>query len=66
MDAQKVLEDRPINGGDNDVNDNAPVEPYPTHQEVLQAASVIDKYIDGVDDPIACKLKGILASFKCH
>jgi len=51
--------------GDNGVNDDAPVEPCPTRREVLQVASVINKYIDSVDDPtVARKLKGILASFK--
>ena len=33
---------------------------------VLQAASVINKYIDSVDDPVAHKLERILASFKCQ
>jgi len=66
LDAQKAQEAGPINGGDNDVDDDAPVEPCPTHREVLQAASVINKYIDSVDDPVACKLEGILASFKCQ
>lgn len=36
----------------------------PTHCDVLQAASVINRYIDSIDDPVACKLKGILASFE--
>ncbi|KAF8239648.1 hypothetical protein L208DRAFT_1236572 [Tricholoma matsutake] len=66
LDAQKAQEEGPINGGDNDVDDDAPVEPCPTHCEVLQAAAVINKYIDGVDDPSARKLEGILASFKCQ
>ncbi|KAF8232517.1 hypothetical protein L208DRAFT_1397341, partial [Tricholoma matsutake] len=64
LDAQKAQEEGPINGGDNDIDDDAPVEPCPTCREVLQAASVINKYIDSVDDPVACKLEGILASFK--
>ncbi|KAF8228864.1 hypothetical protein L208DRAFT_1402999 [Tricholoma matsutake] len=64
LDAQKAQEEGLINGGDNDVDDDAPVEPCPTCRKVLQAAAVINKYIDGVDDPSACKLEGILASFK--
>ncbi|KAF8218789.1 hypothetical protein L208DRAFT_1419414, partial [Tricholoma matsutake] len=64
LDAQKAQEEGPINGGDNDIDDDAPVEPCPTCRKVLQAASVINKYIDSVDDPVACKLEGILASFK--
>jgi hypothetical protein len=64
LDARKAQEEGPINGGDNDVDDDAPVEPCPTRREVLQAAAVINKYIDGVDDPSARKLEGILASFK--
>ena len=33
---------------------------------VLQAASVINKHIDSVDDPVAHKLEGVLASFRCQ
>ncbi|KAF8240718.1 hypothetical protein L208DRAFT_1231660 [Tricholoma matsutake] len=64
LDTQKAQKEGPINGGDNDINDEAPVKPCPICHEVLQAALVINKYIDCVDDPIACKLEGILASFK--
>lgn len=64
LDARKAQEEGPINGGDNDIDNDAPVEPCPTRREVLQAASVINKYIDSVDDPVARKLEGILASFK--
>jgi len=34
------------------------------NHEVLQATSVINSYIDGVNDPIACKLEAILSSFR--
>ena len=38
----------------------------PTHCEVLQAASIINKYIDTLHDPLACRLEGVLASFRCQ
>ena len=44
-------------------NDDAAVNPRPTYQEVLRAASTIKHYIDSIDDPIACKLEVTLASF---
>ena len=43
-----------------------PVEPCPTHREVLQAASVINKCIDTLDDPVARKLEEVLVSFRCQ
>ena len=64
LDARKAQEEGLINDGDNDIDDDASVEPCPTHREVLQAASVIDKYIDTLDDPVAHKLEGVLASFR--
>jgi hypothetical protein len=64
LDARKAQEEVLINGGDDDVDDDASVELCPTHREVLQAASVINKYIDTLDDPIARKVEGVLASFR--
>jgi hypothetical protein len=66
LDVRKAQEEGLINDGDNDIDDNASVEPCPMHREVLQAASVIDKYIDTLDDPVAHKLEGVLASFRCQ
>jgi hypothetical protein len=42
LDVKKVQEERLINGDD----DSYAIEPCPTHCKVLQAASVINKYID--------------------
>ena len=65
LDARRAQEEGLINGGDDDVDDDASVELCPTHREVLQAASVINKYTDTLKDPIARKLEGVLASFRC-
>ena len=35
----------PINGGDNDVEDDSPLAPCPTCHEVFWAASVINRYM---------------------
>ena len=64
LDARKAQEEGLINDGDNDIDDDASIELCPMHREVLQATSVIDKYIDTLDDPVAHKLEGVLASFR--
>jgi hypothetical protein len=63
IDARRAQEDTIINCGDDDVDDDALVEDRPTRREVLQAASVINRYIDGLHDPVARKLEGLLSSF---
>lgn len=51
-------------GGDNnDSEDSVPLEPCPTYRELFQAASVINRYAEHIDDPVARKLEAILASF---
>jgi hypothetical protein len=60
--AKKSQEEGPINGGD-DVDDDTPLEPRPTHREVFQAASIINRYTEHLDDPLARKLEAILGSF---
>ena len=37
--------------------------PCPTHCEVLQAVSVINNYVDNLDDTLAQKLKVVLCAF---
>jgi len=64
--AHKAQEEGPINGGDNNVEDDAPLEPCLTYHEVFQAASIIGRYAGHIDDPTPCKLKAVLASFKCQ
>jgi len=61
--ARNGQEGGPINGGDNDVEDDSPLEPCPTHHEVFQAVSVINSYVEHLNDPLARKLEEILASF---
>ena len=51
-------------GGDGNGEDDAPVECSPTYREVFQATSVIDRYIEHVDNPVARKLEALLASFR--
>ena len=62
MDAIEAHEIIEINGGD-DVDDGVETEPQLTHREVLKAVSTINKYIDGLDDPVSRKIEGLLQSF---
>ena len=65
LDVKKVQGEGQINGRDDDVDDDSSaIEPCPTHRKVLQAASVINKYIDTLDDPITRSLESVLASFR--
>ena len=64
MDAQQAQENAIINGGDNDVDDDALIENHPTNHEVLQAASVINRYLDGLHDSVMQKLEALL-DVKC-
>ena len=64
LDARKAQEEGLINGGDDDVDDDSAIEPCPMHCKVLQAASLINKYSDTLDDPIAHSLEGVLTSFR--
>jgi hypothetical protein len=59
IDAKKAQENMEINGRD-DIGTDAHVEPHPTLHEVLQAASVLGRYIEESNDPNACKLESIL------
>jgi hypothetical protein len=64
--AKKSQEEGPINGRDDNDNDNTPLEPCPTHHKVFQAASIINRYTEHLDDPLTCKLEAILGSFGCQ
>ena len=46
-----------------DADDDAPTEPPPARHEALQAKIIIEKYIEAIDEPYACKLENILADF---
>jgi hypothetical protein len=51
------------NGSDDVAFDDGPTEARPTIREVQQAAVVLSRYIDKLNDPIARKLETILGSF---
>ena len=53
-----------INGGDNNVDDDAPDEPCPGRREVLTATALLKRYIDLEHDPLTRKLDALLDSFK--
>jgi len=61
--AHKAQEEGPINGGDDDVEDNAPLEPCPTYHEDFQAASIIGRYAGHVDNPTALTTTQIIDYF---
>ena len=48
-------------GGDDDIEDDAPVEPCPTYREIFRAVSTISRYVERVDYPVACRLECDLA-----
>ena len=58
--ASKPHENIEINGSD-DVDEG--VDTLLTWREVLKAVSTINKYIDGLDDPVSRKNEGLLQSF---
>jgi hypothetical protein len=59
-DAQEMGE---INGGDDDVDDDADFEPRPTCREALGAVSTLLKYTASMDDNFARKMEQLLSSF---
>ena len=62
IDSISACENIEINGGD-DVDDDGPVEPYPTRREVLKVVSTIGKYTNDLNDPFARKIEALLGSF---
>ena len=44
--------------------DTGSVEPGPTHNEALQVAMILEKYMNGFDDPFMCKLESMLGTFE--
>jgi len=47
---------------DGDVDGDGVVEPCPTYREVCEATSIINRYVEHIDDPIAHKFEVMLAS----
>ena len=56
LDVRKTQEEGLIIDGDNNIDGDASSESCPMHCKVLWAVSVINKYIDILDDPVAYKL----------
>jgi hypothetical protein len=64
MDSIAARENIEASGSDDvDDSEDIHIEPRPTRRDVLKAVSTISKYVDEVNDPIACKVEGILSSF---
>ncbi|KAI9430609.1 hypothetical protein H4582DRAFT_1823854 [Lactarius indigo] len=61
MDTIKAREDIEKNGGD-DVDDDGPVKPRPSHRDVLKAVSTIIQYVSEMDNPLARKIEALLGS----
>ncbi|KAF8228036.1 hypothetical protein L208DRAFT_1123384, partial [Tricholoma matsutake] len=67
LNAKNTQEDGLFNGGDDNVNsESLQSSPNNASNQQLKETSVINWYIDMLDDPIACKLEGVLASFQCQ
>ncbi|KAJ3991270.1 hypothetical protein F5050DRAFT_1581700 [Lentinula boryana] len=63
MDAQAAQENTDINGGDNDKDDDTVPPVRPSRCQALQVVATLQSFIGAMDEPYACKLEGILASF---
>ena len=63
IDSIAACENIKINSGDNVNEDDIPIKPHPTQRDILKAVSTINRYLDDLNNPIACKLKGLLGSF---
>ena len=65
MDVRK--EDDSDEAGDKDIKDaNNAVDIQSMQKEALSTVLTIQKYIQDINDPFACQLKGILGSFSCQ
>lgn len=53
--------------GDDDAEEDTPVEPCPTYHEFFQAASTMNRFVKcAASDPVARRFECELASFACH
>ena len=57
MDSRAQRENVAANNGDNDIDDDTLIEPPMSHHEALWAKITIEKYIETIDEPYACKLE---------
>ncbi|KAH9066818.1 hypothetical protein EDB87DRAFT_1553257 [Lactarius vividus] len=62
MNAKEAHENLDINGGD-DIDDDTPLEPRPTQADILKAVSLISKYTNNINSPLARSVEAILGSF---
>ena len=61
MDAVEAHENLKKNGED-DVDDDGPIKPRPSHQDVLKAVSTIVQYVSELNNSLACKIEALLGS----
>ena len=61
MDAVKAHENLKKNGED-DVDDDGPIKPCPSRQDVLKAVSTIVQYVSELNNSLACKIEALLGS----
>ena len=65
MDAIQACKNLEKDGRDDHTDEDGPVHPRPSRQDVLRASiSTIVQYVSDLNDPIACKAKAVLGSFK--
>lgn len=62
IDSVAAWENAERNSGD-DVDEDIPTKPRPTRRDVLKAISMIGRYIDDINNPIACKVEALLVTF---
>ncbi|KAF8511528.1 hypothetical protein JB92DRAFT_2725495 [Gautieria morchelliformis] len=60
MDRKKAQEE---NKDSDDIDNDVPIEPAPTHHEALQAVLLLRRYVRDIDDPFTHKLEMMLGSF---
>ena len=65
MDSKAQCENVAANNGDNNIDDDALIEPPLSHHEALWARITIEKYIETIDEPYTHKLDSILADSAC-
>jgi len=64
MDLWEAQEHALANRGDDDIDHNANIKPCLTRREVLQAAAIINRYLNHENNSLAWKLDALLSSFK--
>lgn len=63
MDAIDVCENIEINGGDDIDDENDISHELPSRRDILKAVSMIGRYTDNMNDPVARKMEAILGAF---